>query len=279
VKQAIVPPQPYYPQVDKSVPAQVTVHLQRLYTTANDHDAAIVLLKSQLDKVATASAASTTTYLAVASETVTGGTGTQTIGLVNNQTGATSYATQQSDYGALIVLNDASPIAVTLTAAPVITLPWYATFLNLGTGMVTFTPASGSLNGGSTLPPNGFVSISFDGTNFWLGPPPVVFTRGGTILTPTGPVNAIVWYAPFSATVTHVLGYTDGSTGSVINARRNGTLPLLVSNLTLSAADTWTDGGAVQNTAIGVGDKLEIMVVSVSGAPTEIAVEVQCTRP
>jgi hypothetical protein len=201
------------------------------------------------------------------------------IGFVNNQTGATSYATQQSDYGMLIVLNDASPIAVTLTAAPVITLPWYATFLNLGTGIVTFTPASGSLNGGSTLPPNGFVAISFDGTNFWLGPPPVVFTRGGTILTPTGPVNAIVWYAPFSATVTNVLGYTDGSTGSVINARRNGTLPLLVSNLTLSAADTWMDGGAVQNTAITVGDKLEIMVVSVSGAPTEIAVEVQCTRP
>ena len=70
-----------------------------------------------------------------------------------------------------------------------------------------------------------------------------------------------------------------GATGSVINAQKNGSLPLLVSDLTLGSAGTWTDGGAVQNTAVSVGDKLEIMVISVSGTPTELAVEIQLTRP
>ena len=105
-----------------------------------------------------------------------------------------------------------------------------------------------------------------------------IFTKGGTILNPTGSVTVIVWYAPFSGTVTHVLGYVGGTSGSVINAQRNG-LALLVSNLTLGSTGTWIDGGAVQNTAISVGDTLQIVVVSVSGSPTEIAIEIQCTRP
>jgi len=105
-----------------------------------------------------------------------------------------------------------------------------------------------------------------------------IFSRGGTVLTPTSAINVVVWRAPFVATVTKVLGYTSGTTGSVVNARRNG-LTLLVSNLTLGSADTWLDGGTVQNTAFSVGDKLEIMLVSVAGSPAEIAVEVQCVRP
>ena len=34
----IQPAQPYYPQIDKKVPAEITVHLQRLYPAINDHD-------------------------------------------------------------------------------------------------------------------------------------------------------------------------------------------------------------------------------------------------
>lgn len=105
------------------------------------------------------------------------------------------------------------------------------------------------------------------------------FARGGTILTPTTPVNIIVWQAPFACTVTNVKGYVSGATGTTINARKNGSLTLLPADLTLSSADTWTDGGAVQNTAFAASDKLEIMFTGIGGTPTEAAVQVNFSRP
>jgi hypothetical protein len=39
------------------------------------------------------------------------------------------------------------------------------------------------------------------------------------------------------------------------------------------------DGGAVQNTGYSAGDKMEILVQSVAGSPTQIAVQVDLTRP
>lgn len=70
---------------------------------------------------------------------------------VDNQTGVTSYQTQAGDNGALVVLNDASPIAVTLAGST----PPYGLFLvNQGTGLVTLTPAA---------PPTGTSTISYPG--------------------------------------------------------------------------------------------------------------------
>ena len=95
-----------------------------------------------------------------------------TIGFVNPQVGVTSYTTVQSDYGAEIQFNDASPIAVTLSTlgtAPGIQLPWFTTINNLGTGTATLTPASPALiNGASslTVPGSQFAIVYFDGTNF-----------------------------------------------------------------------------------------------------------------
>jgi hypothetical protein len=105
------------------------------------------------------------------------------------------------------------------------------------------------------------------------------FARGGTVLLPLNASNIIVWRAPFSCTVTAVKGYVSVATGSTINARKNGTLTHLASDLTVSSADTWMDGGAVQNTAYAAGDKLEIMLTGIAGAPSEIAVQVEFTRP
>lgn len=109
----------------------------------------------------------------------------------------------------------------------------------------------------------------------------IVFSRGATLLNSSGvaTVNLIVWRAPFACTVTAVKGYRVGGTGATINARRNGTDNHLASALSLSSADTWMDGGAVQNTAYAAGDKMEIMVVSVTGTPSQIAVQVDLTRP
>ncbi len=105
----------------------------------------------------------------------------------------------------------------------------------------------------------------------------MVFSRGATVLNPAVQ-NTIVWRAPFACTVTNVRGYRVGGTGATINARRNGTDNHLASALSLTSADTWQDGGAVQNTAYAAGDKMEIMVVTVAGSPTQVAIQVDLTR-
>jgi hypothetical protein len=106
-----------------------------------------------------------------------------------------------------------------------------------------------------------------------------ILSRGGTVLTPSGAINVIVWRAPFACTVTNVRGYRVGGTGATINARLNGSSNHLSSALSLTSADTWMDGGSVQNTAYAAGDKLEIMVVTVAGSPTQVAIQVDLTRP
>ncbi len=47
----------------------------------------------------------------------------------------------------------------------------------------------------------------------------------------------------------------------------------LASDLSLTTANEWTDGGAVSNTGFAVGDSLEVVLRSVAGAPTEVAVQ------
>lgn len=106
----------------------------------------------------------------------------------------------------------------------------------------------------------------------------IPFSKGGVALDPDVR-NIIIWRAPFACTVTKVWGYRVGGTGATINARLNGVSNHLASALSLTSADTWMDGGAVQNTAYVTGDKLEIMIVSVTGAPTQVAIQIDFTRP
>lgn len=98
------------------------------------------------------------------------------IGKVNNQTGVIAYTTQQSDYGAFILFNDSSPIAVTLAtlgSSPAVALPWFTSMINSGTGTVTITPSSGLIEGGATfqLHANNAITIVYDGTNFYVEAP------------------------------------------------------------------------------------------------------------
>jgi hypothetical protein len=51
----------------------------------------------------------------------------------------------------------------------------------------------------------------------------------------------------------------------------------LVTALSLTSAAAWQDGGAVQDVAYAVGDRMELMIVTVAGAPTQIAVQVDFT--
>ena len=138
------------------------------------------------------------------------------------------------------------------------------------------------LTSGTAIDAAGATNITysgvFDGTN--LISASYSFSRGGTVLDPAaGARNVPVWRAPFPSTVTNVRGYRVGGTAASINARRNGASNHLASNLSLAAADSWTDGGAVSNTAYATGDRLEIMLISTAGSPTEVAVQVDFTRP
>jgi hypothetical protein len=164
--------------VEGKAEPEIVEALQYHDDAITDLQQAIPDLKSQIDAVtatASATAASSSSTTSSSSQNVTNII--NNIGFVNPQQGVTSYSTVPSDEGALILLSDASPIAVTLTSAgsvPGIILPWYAYFLNLGTGTATLTPASGTIsypgNISATSMPvatGTFALVYFDGTNFW----------------------------------------------------------------------------------------------------------------
>jgi hypothetical protein len=95
------------------------------------------------------------------------------------------------------------------------------------------------------------------------------------------PVTIPAWVAPFPCTVTSIKGYRVGGTGATVNAYRNTTgSPLRSANLSLTSANAWMDGGAVQNTAFnGTTDGLLIGVITVVGAVTQVSVLIGFTRP
>ncbi len=89
------------------------------------------------------------------------------LGMVNDQSGQTSYTTEQSDNGAEVVLDSIYPIGVTLSAS--VNAPWFTFINNLGGGTATLTPSAGEINGGASLDVDSgsFALVFFDGTNFW----------------------------------------------------------------------------------------------------------------
>ena len=112
---------------------------------------------------------------------------------VNAQVGV-SYAFTANDYGKLVTFTNASPVAVSLSN-PTATgfSPWNAYAANLGSGTVTITPATSTINGAATytLATNNSVWIVSDGTNYqtWSGAgasvQSVANSDGTLTLTPT----------------------------------------------------------------------------------------------
>ena len=88
------------------------------------------------------------------------------LGYVNNQTGSTAYTTQGSDTGSLILINDSSPVGVTLNST--VSNPYFVFIDNTGTGTATLTPSSGTINGNASMPllPGYFTIAFFDGNNW-----------------------------------------------------------------------------------------------------------------
>jgi hypothetical protein len=103
------------------------------------------------------------------------------------------------------------------------------------------------------------------------------FTAGGVVLDPVGARDFTIWRAPFACTVAAVKCRRRGGTGASVNARKNASL-LLASNLSLTSADTYMDGGTVQNASFAIGDELELRVISITGVVTELSYVIEFTR-
>ncbi len=206
---------------------------------------ALKALNSKITGKTSAVAPSTTTVIQN-SETIVQGSAGNT-GTVNNQSGNTSYATQQSDNGALIVLSDASPVALSLTTSLV--LPWFCVPVNQGAGLVTITPAAGNINGGAsiTLPTGYFAVIAYDGANFWAATQPIVpvntpavahqwlsaYNAATGAFTQTQPV-----YADIGGTIPT---WNQNTTGTAANLSGTPLLPNGTTAATQTPGDTSSD--------------------------------------
>jgi hypothetical protein len=211
---------PFEAQI-QAMPPEHQYVIRNLWNSVTDAQNAVPILKAQIDAHTTSIAANTTSINNnTASETVVLSS-PLTIGFVNDQTGNTSYTTFPSDYGSCIVLNDTSPIAVTLTAETTIQLPWYATFLNFGTGTATLTPASGNISypgnlAAASMPvATGQIGfVWFDGINFQADV--LSLSSGGTITGVTAGTG--LTGGGSSGTVTLGIATTAVTPGSYTNA-------------------------------------------------------------
>jgi hypothetical protein len=262
--------------------------IRNLWNAVADVQGAVPILKSQIDgnKTSIAAATSSSSSSGGGSETVSIGsagvssfnnlTGAVTyipqLGFVNLQTGVTAYTVQQSDAGEEIVLNDASPIAVTINPA-VLQVPWFTEISNQGAGTATITPQSGTINGGAslTLPGGSWVEVRFDGTNFWADSPGstvggVTQIVAGTNVTvsPVGGTGAVTVNAAGggSGTITGVTAGTGLSGGGSSGA------------VTLAIANTAVTAGSYTNANVTVNAQGQVTAAangSASGYPTVVA--------
>jgi hypothetical protein len=101
----------------------------------------------------------------------------------------------------------------------------------------------------------------------------LIFSKVATIISP-GVDDFFAWGVPYGCEVVAVKGFRVGGSGATVNARKNGSLEHLASDLSLTSADTLMDGGTVQNGTYAEGDYLEVRIKSVSGSPDEVSVQV-----
>lgn len=160
----------FVPKISAEVPWHTAQHIRLLYQKLNNHTTAFQQIATKLNASGT-----TNTTIDNFGGGSGGGSGTiPGLGGVNNQTGNAAYTTTVADNGVLLVLDNASPVAVTLSTG--VSSPWLIFVENLNTGLVTFTPMSGTINGAATftLSFNYSALIVYDGTDFWATVTPIV---------------------------------------------------------------------------------------------------------
>ncbi len=140
-----------------------------------------------------------------------------------------------------------------------------------------FTPGQGitiTLDTGFEDDGDNEITISANGS----GTP---VSMAGVFKAPTGADDVLVWLAPFACTLTAIKVWQDVGTGCHVNAFRGSLASpvlFLASDHTIAAADTVEDCGAVQNTTVAIDTKVYIRLVSVSGSPNEVGVQLNFTK-
>lgn len=164
------------PSIAPDVDWEVRRHLQILYQKIGNHVQGISLLTQKVNAI---KSGSTT----IAGAPGGGASVPISLGGVNDQSGNTSYTTTSGDDGVVLLLNDASPVAVTLDSSADPNFYFYAT--NFGAGLATLTPTSGTINGAGSfaIPTDGLSLILWNGTAWFASAvsTPTGFT--GTITT------------------------------------------------------------------------------------------------
>lgn len=103
-------------------------------------------------------------------------------------------------------------------------------------------------------------------------------TKTVSIQNPTGAVTVSVWHATEPAILILLEAKRVGGTGATVNARHNGADLHLASDM--EAGDGgFALGTPLQNPGYSVGDVCEVLLTGVTGAPTEVAVQLTFTRP
>lgn len=176
------------PTIAPDVDWEVRRHLQILYQKIGNHVQGISLLTQKVNAIKSGST------------TITAGPGGGasvpiSLGGVNDQSGNTAYTTTAGDDGVVLLLNDASPVAVTLDSSADPNFYFYAT--NFGVGLATLTPTSGTINGAASfaIPTDGLSLILWNGTDWFAS----------AVSAPTG----------FTGTITTAKLTTLGSNGSM----------------------------------------------------------------
>lgn len=100
--------------------------------------------------------------------------------------------------------------------------------------------------------------------------------KAAVILAPSGAIDVIVWRATHACTVTKIQAYTVGGTSANVNAMKNSS-DLLAADLTATAGG-WVSTSTIQNASFAVDDTLTIQIISLSGSPTAVTIQVECTR-
>lgn len=199
---------------------------------------------------------------------------------VNAQTG-TSYTIVAGDMGKLLTFNNGSAVAVTLPQAGTTGFAAGQQFSiqNLGTGAVTITPTTSTINGTATLVvnTNRGGQIFSDGTNWQIEPggaglqvTPAVIAEGGTGSATASAARTALAVPGLATTNTFTgtlnqLGSASGTPSHVSSAQT--TAPALTSCGTGSPAITGTDTAGIVTMGTGATGCIITFNVAYTGTP------------